>query len=333
MSVNKARLRERFEQLNDRLLAARQALYERDQVLDAMAAIDSQLRQRRAELSLLVTQERYERADVQALEGLTPQALLAVLLGKRDDRLTAEQSEYLLAQAKVAECRLAIAALEEQHREWELRVEELAHADEDYARQLQARDSFLTACGIAASERFAALIDTLAAKKAQRQELEEAVAAGRHVAELIQPHRFSAPPDLNFPAADRQSLSVALEQFQRELVDVSHQFWPAPQLNLDPFEREVLDFEFAEKTINLTQQVVTIPGTGILLDILALGHWLTGADKPAKWRSYWESLLRRVEERLGLIEDNLATVEKEIRALEQEKHELLTRLWSEGAFR
>ena len=333
MSWEKGRLRERFEQLNASLIAARQALHEREQVLDAMAAIDSQLRQHRAKFSLLVTEERYEKADVQALEGLTPQALLALLLGERDERLAIEQRESLLAQTRVAECRLAIAALEEQHQAWGARLEELAHADEEYIQQLQARDAFLAACGIAESERFAALIDMLAAKKAQRKELEEAVAAGRHVAELIQPHRFSAPPDLNFPAADRQSLSVALEQFQRELVDVSHQFWPAPQLNLDPFEREVLDFEFAAKTLYHIGRVVPIPAAGIFLQALTLGHWLTAADKPAKWRSYWESLLRRVEERLGLIEDKLATVEKEIRALEHGKHELVTRLWSEGSFR
>jgi hypothetical protein len=248
MSPEKARRRQRFEQQNDGLIAARQALYEREQVLDAMAALDRQLRQRRAELSLLVTQERYEKADVQALEGLAPQALLALLLGERDEKVAREQREYLLAQAKVAECRLAIAALEAQHQEWEARLEALAHADEEYDQQVQARDAFLAACGIAASARFAALLELLAAQEAERKELEEAVAAGRRVAELIQPHRFSAPPELTFPAADRQALRVALAQFQQELADLSQQFWPAPQLNLDEFEREVLDFEFTPVT-------------------------------------------------------------------------------------
>jgi hypothetical protein len=328
MSPEKARRRQRFEQLNDGLIAARQALYEREQVLDAMAALDRQLRQRRAELSLLVTQERYEKADVQALGSLTPQALLALLLGERDERVAREQREYLLAQAKVAECRLAIATLEAQHQEWEARLETLAHADEEYDQQVQARDAFLAACGIAASARFAALLELLAAKEAERRDLAEAVTAGRRVAELIQPHRFSAPPELTFPAADRQALRVALAQFQQELADLSQQFWPAPQLNLDQFEREVLDFEFASKAIvALFGGVVPY----LLSYALALADWLR-ADKPAKWRNYWESLLRRVEGRLELVEDELAATEMTIKALEQEKDELATRLWSAGTF-
>jgi hypothetical protein len=59
---------------------------------------------------------------------------------------------------------------------------------------------------------------------------------------------------------------------------------------------------------------------------------LRAADKPAKWRSYWESLLRRVEGRLELVEDKLAATEMTIKALEQEKDELATRLWSAGTF-
>jgi hypothetical protein len=332
MSPEKARRRQRFEQQNDGLIAARQALYEREQVLDAMAALDRQLRQRRAELSLLVTQERYEKADVQALEGLAPQALLALLLGERDEKVAREQREYLLAQAKVAECRLAIAALEAQHQEWEARLEALAHADEEYDQQVQARDAFLAARGIAASARFAALLELLAAQEAERKELEEAVAAGRRVAELIQPHRFSAPPELTFPAADRQALRGALAQFQQELADLSQQFWPAPQLNLDEFEREVLDFEFTGMVVDFITGIIRVPGTGILSSALVLAHWLRAADKPAKWRSYWESLLRRVEGRLELVEDKLAATEMTIKALEQEKDELATRLWSAGTF-
>ncbi len=99
-------MRDQFEVLNAQIIEARKTIQERDRILSLMAAIDRRLAEKRRELSLLVTQLKYEKQDMVVLEGLSLESLFYTLLGRKEEQLEKETAEYLELKMATEKCRL-----------------------------------------------------------------------------------------------------------------------------------------------------------------------------------------------------------------------------------
>ncbi len=158
-----------------RLAATDRARYEQlTAQLDAATALQ-QLRQR--ELADLQDRLRIERADVRALERVSPTRIWAVLRGTAEERLAVEQAEAAAAEyaAAGAQSRLDHAAVDADR----VRSERAALGDvaAAYDRALAAYEVGLHARGGAVAAQLTRVATALGEAAAERREIAEATAA------------------------------------------------------------------------------------------------------------------------------------------------------------
>lgn len=168
-----------FEALNAQLIEAQKTIQERDRILSLMAAIDRQLWQKRRELSLLVTQLKYEKQDVMNLEGWSPQALFYALMGCKEEQLEKETAEYLNLKMAAEKCHLTIASLKNQLHQFEAELVVLADCEDEYDLAKQNQIQLLIDLGQSKSVFLAGLWNSLIAKQAQQQRFSQAYQGDR----------------------------------------------------------------------------------------------------------------------------------------------------------
>ena len=296
-----------FEALNAQLIEARKTVQERERILSLMAAIDRQLAGRRRELSLLVTQLKYEKQDVIALEGLSLQALFYALIGCKEEQLEKETAEYINLKMAAEKCRLTIANLENQLQQFEAELVVFADCDDEYALLKQQRIQLLISLDNFDSKLLTVLTKALAAKQAQQYSYARAYRLGQETVSQIDELLVISPERA---IASAHSLQPLLDHFQAMLRAISYQFTPSPQANL-PF----------------LHVPTTLPKTGIFwLDLL-----LYDAEPERKlnqWTRQLQKLQKQIKTKVDVLEARLTYINEEVMQKQEEINELVDQLWT-----
>ena len=222
-------MHDRFETLNAQLIEARKTVQERDRILSFMAAIHGQLSEKRRELSLLVTQLKYEKQDVAVLEGLSLEAFFYTLLGCKEEQLEKETAEYLDLKMATQKCRLTIARLENQLHQFEADLVVLADCQDEYTGLQQLQLQMLLELERSESNQLRHLLQL----RGEQCKLEKAYQIGQEATEIV-----SKMISLLASGFDRGSVAKAMEldnicqrtlnQFQDELKQIAHQSHDLP---------------------------------------------------------------------------------------------------------
>lgn len=330
MAANMVTLAE-FEDLNTQLIATRKLIREQERLLNLMASLDEQLRESRRRLSRLVTRLKYEKADVQALESLSVEAVFYALLGRREQQLAREAQEYLEVKMETAACRLRIDSLERTLQALQADLVDIVGCEEEYARLQQAQEALIVALGAPESSRLAETLRALAVNVQFQKEVREAVEAG--VAALA---RLTAVTDallelrswdgvwsMEFAEAGNgrfaQVFALAheaqplLDRFQAELVDVERQFF-------SPLDMRI--------PAQAAPTLVTLPGA--LLDLFFPEAQVPGTLRD--WYTYLTQLQRRLQLRLDLLQESLQAVDGRLLHLRQQRADLVAACWAAERF-
>lgn len=305
---------QKLETINSQLIETRKTIRERDRILDLMASIDTELIQRRKELSILVTRLKHEKQDVKELEGLSLAALYFKILGNYQGKLEKEAQEYLEAKLLVEQCKLTIASKENYQQELESQLTALARCDEHYAQLQKIQDEILLNLEHQSRHNLQKLIENIAQKQALAEEIAEAIEVGNVVNEKLNEivkiisegkdirggwsRHFSIDP-INKAVIASLALQPKLDRFQKELADIAAQFWPEPSL------KTPTDFDVSMTMYILSDRV--------------LGMRYTDQNKIRMWLYHLKTLHNGIQSKITTLQSKFEQVVLEIAQLTEEK--------------
>ncbi len=324
-------MRGQFERLNAQLIKARKTVQERDRILSLMAAIDCQLSERQRELSLLVTQLKYEKQDVAALEGMSLQAAYFSLLGRKDERLAKEVAEYLEMKTAVSKCRLTMASLESQLQNFEADLVVLADCDDEYEAVKQEKLAFLTSLGNADSQHLSELNDKLAASRTAYQQLKDALDAGREAVTII--------AEIGSASANKVAelipiLQESLDDYQNKLKVISYQHSSALQAKKSPNRQSDHSHGSSLGTVGtalVTAGLVLLVATSSLdLSDLFLLPSFQSAD--SDWLLHIKNLRSQILKKEAVLAEILVWLNEEVDKYQRKVEGLMMAMWQVDNF-
>jgi hypothetical protein len=303
-----------FEALNAQLIEAQKTIQERDHILSLMAVIDRQLSQKRRELSLLVTQLKYEKQDVMNLEGWSLQALFYALMGCKEGQLEKETAEYLNLKMAAEKCRLTIASLKNQLHQFEAELVVLADCEDEYDLAKQNQIQLLIDLGQSKSVFLAGLWNSLIAKQAQQQKFSQAYQGGQEILGLMS-ELLAAPTEKALSLG--HSLQPWLDYFQNKLSVISYQFTLTLQTKVHLAKVPSSDFD-----------------TGIFLIDLLL--WLLREPDPEsnwdEWIRHLQQLHHKIKIKTDVLEARLVQINNDVTQNQKEIDQLIDELWRADTF-
>ena len=306
--------RDHFEALNAQLIEARKTVQERDRILSLMAAIDRQLAEKRRELSLLVTQLKYEKQDMVVLEGLSLEALFYTILGRKEEQLEKETAEYLELKMATEKCHLTIASLENQLHQFEAELVVLADCEDDYDLVKQNQIQLLIDLGHSKSMFLAELWHSLMAKESQQQKFSGAFQAGQEVLGLMSKITVTSPEKA---LTLGHSLQPLLDHFHGKLSVISYQFTGTLKIDVPLVKTLSTDFD-----------------TGIFLIDLLL--WLLREPGPEskwdEWIQHLQQLHHKIKIKTDVLEARLVQINKEVSQKREEINQVVDQLWQPDTF-
>ena len=323
-------MREQFERINAQFIEARKTVQERDRILSVMAMIDRQLSERQRELSLLVTQLKYEKQDVAALEGMSLEALYYTVLGRKEEQLEKETAEYLEIKTAVSKCRLTIASLESQLKNFEAELVVLADCDDEYEAAKQEKMAFLTSLGSADSQHLSELNDKLTASKTAYQQLKDGLGAGRQTVTIIAEIESASA---NKAASLMSILQESLDDYQNKLKAIAYQHSSSLQ---------------AQKPANNESNQPSVgpiirPESGLVVAGLML--WAaSGIDisdfvllpfSPpdlSNWLLHVKNLRGQIMKKMAVLNDRLAWLQDENDKMQTRMEKLIAEMWQADNF-
>ena len=120
-----------------------------------------------------------EEADVDALEGMSLQAILQTVLGRKEERLEQERREAVAARLKYQDACRALEDVEARFLETNRQLDQLLRDRRQYEALLEEKRFLLKEEDPALARRILDLEEALAAARAFLKEVDEAAAAGR----------------------------------------------------------------------------------------------------------------------------------------------------------
>ena len=307
---------DQFETLNTQLIEARKIVQERDRILSLMAAIDGQLSEKRRELSLLVTQLKYEKQDVAALEGLSLEAFYYTLLGRKEEQLEKEVAEYLDLKMATRKCRLTVARLENQLHQFESDLVIIADCQDEYTDLQQLQLQILLELERSESNQLRHLLQL----RGEQRKLEKTYQTGQSATEMV-----NKMISLLASGFDRGSVAKAMEldnicrrtlnQFQDELKQIAHQSHDLPNVRA-PFHAN------------------PVPTLGEMVLNELLGELFKKTYKPKlyAWLKELYMLRDRVKVKVISVEYQLLSLNVNSKQLDMEIGLLIEQLWQPDHF-
>jgi hypothetical protein len=316
-------MREQFESLNAQLIEARKAVQERDHILSLMAAIDRHLSERRRELSLLVTQLKYEKQDVSALEGMSLEAFFYTVLGRREEQLEKETAEYLDLKMTTEKCRLTIASLQAQLQQFEEELVILADCDDELEAAKQRQIEFLISLGNSESQRLAELSEKLTESKAVQQQLNGVLVVGRQAVKIIE-EILSASADKAVRLAP--ILQEALDDYQNRLKAISFQYSSPLRAKKSVHHKPNDAFGKVGTSLILAGLVLSLPYWD---DLLFLPF---SQSDQSKWLLHVRNLRGQIFSKTAVLADRLVWLNDQIDKYQQGMETLMAAMWQPGNF-
>ena len=120
-----------------------------------------------------------EEADVDALEGMSLQAILQTVLGRKEERLEQERREAVAARLRYQDACRALEDVEARYLETAGQLDQLRLDRRRYEALLEEKRALLKAGDPALARRILDLEEALAAARAFLKEVDEALSAGR----------------------------------------------------------------------------------------------------------------------------------------------------------
>jgi DNA repair exonuclease SbcCD ATPase subunit len=232
-----------FQALNDRLAelrgkARRKANWER-----RGQELTKELERKRHERAQWEEQLRAERKDVDRLTGISLGALFYTLIGKREEKLSVEETEALQTKLKFEEAADTVVELEQELEELQRSLSEVRFIEADIQAALEEKTRMIHDAHPTLADELQALTDQEAEAQANAKELREAVSAGRSVASALEQAREHLGSAKNWGTYDMFGGGAIAGAVKHSRIDDARSAIHHAQRSLRRFQTELLDVQ------------------------------------------------------------------------------------------
>ncbi|MCE9634780.1 MAG: hypothetical protein K8T90_03655 [Planctomycetes bacterium] len=229
------------QDVDARLAAARARAAEREATESRRRMVAIQIAERSATLRSLSARLERERDDVARLERRSFAAMLATVLGTKEERLRTERAEVLRAAAARDTCEAALESLRADESAIDERLWALSGADRELDAAIRAKEADLVARGGPAAVRLAEVDSRTAEARAMSKEIAEAIGAADAAARALDTVLASLESARSWGTFDMLAGGTVSTWIKHSRIDEARSGSHAAQAALDRLRRELSD--------------------------------------------------------------------------------------------
>ncbi|RDI37243.1 hypothetical protein [Falsibacillus pallidus] len=311
-----------FEQINERLVDVKQDLRKKEKAEVQLKDYQKELKTMEQTISRLRKQFESEKKDVEKLERVSLTNLFATLSGKKDEKLSTEQQEMIVAQHKLEEAEKTKKDIQAAMQELNFKLTSLENVEDEYRQLLFEKEQMVTSSFSPSAEKVLNISEQEGNLKATITELDEAITAGWHVENRLEQAIRSLEKAENWGTWDMFGGGMISSMAKHDNIDKAEDHLHQAQRSMRTFQKELLDVE------ETAQLEVGISGMlkfadfffdGFIADFMVQGKIQDSLDQA---RSQLDSVLE-ITDRL---KDQKEEKERELKSVQTQKRELIESL-------
>ncbi|RLQ94529.1 hypothetical protein [Falsibacillus albus] len=311
-----------FSQINERLVQVKQDVRKKEKIEAKLADYQKESEMIEETIAGLRRQFESEKKDVDKLERVSLANLFATLSGKKEEKLSKEQQEMIVAQHKLEEAEKSKKEIEDAIQELILKRSELIHVEEEYKRLLREKENMIKYSDSPSAEIMLDLSEQEGLLKAGLTELYEAIEAGIEVDRALDRAIESLRKAENWGTWDMLGGGMVSSMIKHDHIDEAEDYLHKAQKRLRHFQKELLD---VEETIHLE---VGISGmlkfADFFFDDFIADFMVQGKIKKSLDQAIQQS--DDVYDILSKLQEEYEEKGRELEMLQKQKREMIERL-------
>lgn len=232
-----------FQEYNNRLAELKASKRQRDNDLRQENLLESQLKQRIQERENWSTRLKSDQRDVDRLSGLSLGSLFYSLIGKKQEKLSEEETELLQTRLRYEEAADNAADLEQELASLKARLAENRFIDGDIASLLREKEVQIKKLRPDLAEELNELTERETEAQADCKELREAVNAGQSVQSCLLTAIEKLDSAKNWGTYDMLGGGLIATKMKHDRIDEARDAIHSASHKLQMFERELKDVE------------------------------------------------------------------------------------------
>ncbi len=307
-----------LQELNDRLAELRGRARQKSNWERREQELTKELERRRHERGQWEEQLRAEQKDVDRLTGISLGALFYTLIGKRDEKLSLEETEVLQTKLKLEEATDTVVELEQELEELKRNLSEVRFIEADVQAVLDEKTRLIQNAHPALADELQALTDQEAEAKANAKELREAVSAGRSVVSALEQAGAHLGSAKNWGTYDMLGGGMIASAVKHSRIDEARSAIHHAQRALRRFQTELADVQRdLDLSIDIGEMLTFADYffDGLIVDWMVQGRIEESLNQVAMRRSQLARIVSELEAELRKAESSVEAVRRRREAL------------------
>jgi DNA repair exonuclease SbcCD ATPase subunit len=232
-----------FSEINAKLVAIQGELRKRDKFEAQLADYDRELEPIKETIEQLQFQFYSEQEDVEKLERFGLTNLLATLSGKKEEKLSKEKQEMMVAQHRLEEAMKTNKEIDEAVRVIQANLKNLETVEAEYQQLLLQKEGLIKTSSSPYAGKVFHLSEREGALKANIKELEEAVKAGLSVEDALVDAVSSLEKAEGWGTWDLFGGGTIAGMVKHQKIDEAESYLHTAQSRMRQFQKELLDVQ------------------------------------------------------------------------------------------
>lgn len=222
--------------------------------------VKKELAEKSSRVDDLEQELKKEQVDVEKLEGFSLTGLFYSVLGSRDQQVEKERQELLAAQLKYQQAKRQVDALREDQANLGQKLSGLRGIEEEYSGLLAEKESLLRQANSPDAADLVRISEQIAERNAEKQEIDEAVAAAEAVLAGLDQVIESLESAENWGTWDMLGGGFLSTAIKHSRIDDARNAVQEVQARMSRFNRELAD---VQRSVNLE---IEISGLDVFAD-------------------------------------------------------------------
>ena len=227
--------------LEERLMQAKAQLRLKRKLEAMLGQAQKAVQEEQMKCSTLKELLAREKADVDKLEGLSLTGLFYSVMGTKGERIGKEQQEFLEAKLKHDEAQELLKDVQREVERLEDELTPLFDADAEYDRLLDEKEKVLAGAGDVSAKKLMEMSVQLADLSSDREELQEAVAAGQTALKSLRKVSSELGSAANWGTWDMLGGGMISTMAKHSRIDSAKEHAHHAQRQLRRFQEELAD--------------------------------------------------------------------------------------------
>lgn len=242
-----------FEEINARLVAIQSEWRKKEKYQVQLKDYEKDLEVIKGTIYELRKQFESEKKDVDRLEHISLANLLATLAGTKEEKLSKEKQEMIIAQHRLAEAEKAMKQIDDSIDGIRIKLQNLAHIEDEYQQLLEQKEQMIKMSSSPYAENVFQLSEQEGAIKAFMIELDEAITSGERVKHVLGDAIRHLEKAEGWGTWDMLGGGTISGIAKHQNIDQAERYLRQAQTNLRHFQKELLDVqEVANLEVNIS---------------------------------------------------------------------------------